>query len=215
MPTSIVSFSIWLEQQQQSQTLTDWSVFERFECSFVNWRRKVRRQIQSQKSTDSSASTSPSSWSTSWSFGLAVMEASAQDEYVSDFDLEHLEEVVKREMLEQKLRAEAYAHHYQNLQPPTQPQSQQQQQQQPSSQPPSVAPSQVHVVSQHSSSASVAAVQQPTVTLKHQLQVGRLIDNRKFWFLRINNKCQMLVSFKLDDRQRSRRVEDIEIINCR
>lgn len=42
------------------------------------------------------------------------MESSAQqDEYVSDFDLEHLEEVVKREMLEQRRNAEAYAQQYQ------------------------------------------------------------------------------------------------------
>ena len=88
------------------------------------------------------------------------MEASAQDEYVSDFDLEHLEEVVKREMLEQR-RAEAYAQHYQNLQaaaPPPQ-------------QPPSGA-QQVHAVPHPHSSASVAAAQQPAVALKHQLQVG-------------------------------------------
>jgi hypothetical protein len=104
------------------------------------------------------------------------MEASAQDEYVSDFDLEHLEEVVKREMLEQRRNAEAaYALHYQNLQPPvqqpqSQPPQQQQQQQQPS---PTVAqqvPQQVHVVSHHSA-AAVAAIQQPAVPLKHQLQV--------------------------------------------
>ncbi|EFX67793.1 traffic jam-like protein [Daphnia pulex] len=103
------------------------------------------------------------------------MEASAQDEYVSDFDLEHLEEVVKREMLEQRRNAEAaYALHYQNLQPPvqqpqSQPPQQQQQQQQPS---PTVAqqvPQQVHVVSHHSA-AAVAAIQQPAVPLKHQLQ---------------------------------------------
>ena len=98
------------------------------------------------------------------------MEASAQDEYVSDFDLEHLEEVVKREMLEQRRNAEAaYALHYQNLQPPVQPQSQPPQQQQSS---PTVAqPQQVHVVSHHSA-ASVAAIQQPAVPLKHQLQVS-------------------------------------------
>nr|CAH0102632.1 unnamed protein product [Daphnia galeata] len=95
------------------------------------------------------------------------MEASAQDEYVSDFDLEHLEEVVKREMLEQRRNAEAaYALHYQNLQPPVQPQSQPPQQQ---SSPTGVQPQQVHVVSHHSS-ASVATIQQPAVPLKHQLQ---------------------------------------------
>lgn len=95
------------------------------------------------------------------------MEASAQDEYVSDFDLEHLEEVVKREMLEQRRNAE-YAHHYQNLQPAAQPQ----QPQQPSN---AVAQAQqVHVVSHHSS-ASVAGVQQPAVTLKHQLQVDYVL----------------------------------------
>lgn len=102
------------------------------------------------------------------------MEASAQDEYVSDFDLEHLEEVVKREMLEQR-RAEAYAHHYQNLQPPPAQQQQQQQPQQQASQSPSVGPQQpqqVHVVSHHSSASSaVVQQQQPTVALKHQLQV--------------------------------------------
>jgi hypothetical protein len=81
--------------------------------------------------------------------------------------------VVKREMLEQRRNAEAaYALHYQNLQPPVQqPQSQPpQQQQQPS---PTVAqqvPQQVHVVSHHSA-AAVAAIQQPAVPLKHQLQV--------------------------------------------
>jgi hypothetical protein len=97
------------------------------------------------------------------------MEASAQDEYVSDFDLEHLEEVVKREMLEQRRNAEAaYALHYQNLQPPVQPQSQPPQQQ---SSPTGVQPQQVHVVSHHSS-ASVATIQQPAVPLKHQLQVS-------------------------------------------
>lgn len=99
---------------------------------------------------------------------LSAMETTAQDEYVSDFDLEHLEEVVKREMLEQR-RAEAYAHHYQNLQPA----GQQQQQQQPSQTPSTVQQPQqqpVHVVSHHPS-ASVAAVQQAPAALKHQLQV--------------------------------------------
>jgi hypothetical protein len=101
------------------------------------------------------------------------MEASAQDEYVSDFDLEHLEEVVKREMLEQRRNAEAaYALHYQNLQPPVQQQPQPpQQQQQPS---PTVAqqvPQQVHVVSHHSAASVAASIQQPAVPLKHQLQV--------------------------------------------
>lgn len=93
------------------------------------------------------------------------METTAQDEYVSDFDLEHLEEVVKREMLEQR-RAEAYAHHYQNLQPAGQ-------QQQPSQTPSTVQQPQqqpVHVVSHHPS-ASVATVQQAPAALKHQLQV--------------------------------------------
>lgn len=84
------------------------------------------------------------------------MESSAQDEYVSDFDLEHLEEVVKREMLEQRRNAEAYAQHYQqNLQPP-----------------PPAAPSaqQVIVVTANSSSSS----SNNAPPLKHQLQVRLL-----------------------------------------
>ncbi|XP_032794064.2 transcription factor MafB-like isoform X1 [Daphnia magna] len=104
------------------------------------------------------------------------MEASAQDEYVSDFDLEHLEEVVKREMLEQRRNAEAaYALHYQNLQPPVQPQPQssqpqpQQQQQQQQSSPGVAQPQQGHVVSHHSA-ASGPTSQQPSAPLKHQLQ---------------------------------------------
>ena len=102
------------------------------------------------------------------------MESTAQDEYVSDFDLEHLEEVVKREMLEQR-RAEAYAHHYQNLQPQS-GQQQSQQGQQSSQTPAAVQQSQpVHVVSHHPSASVAATVQQPPVALKHQLQV---IDHR-------------------------------------
>lgn len=100
------------------------------------------------------------------------MEASAQDEYVSDFDLEHLEEVVKREMLEQRRNAEAaYALHYQNLQPPVQPQTQSSQPQQQQSSPSVAQSQQGHVVSHHST-ASVAVSQQPSAPLKHQLQVG-------------------------------------------
>ncbi len=81
------------------------------------------------------------------------MESSAQDEYVSDFDLEHLEEVVKREMLEQRRNAEAYAQHYQqNLQPA----------------PPAAPSAQQVVVVTVNPSASSSTNAPP---LKHQLQV--------------------------------------------
>ena len=92
------------------------------------------------------------------------MEASAQDEYVSDFDLEHLEEVVKREMLEQRRNAEAaaaYAHQQQQQQQQQQQHYQQQQQQQQQVQQHLTQQQQQHP-QQHP--------QQPG--LKHQLQVS-------------------------------------------
>ena len=102
------------------------------------------------------------------------MEASAQDEYVSEFVLEHLEEVVKRE--EQRRNAEAA--YFQSLTPQQQQLQQQQQQQQqqqpgpspqhqaPAAQPQASQPPPLQLLSHH------VAVQ-PSVSLKHQLQVRR------------------------------------------
>nr|CAG4635245.1 EOG090X0NUB [Alona affinis] len=86
------------------------------------------------------------------------MESSGQqDEYVSDFDLEHLEEVVKREMLEHRRQAEAYAQHYQQQQ---QQSAGMQQPQPPPPPPPPAAPT----------AAEAQAGQQSAPLTKHQLQ---------------------------------------------